>query len=358
METEIAGKMGNYNSVTKTSNYTAQPYDLVLCDVSAGSFTVTLPSAPANGTLISVKLQGIGTNKYLTLQTSGTDKFNTSTGNTQIYMYLFGEFAQLQYDSSTGLWCTFISAGTYNFATNFPGIDATTPISNADISINTTSRVLTITPPLGYFNIFVDGNGVITRFRKTGTINFPAFTDTSGIWYFYFDSSGTAVTTQTPWAWDSFQAICPVYRVLWNSTLSGSNKLVAQYVEYHQNTISAADHTWFHLSGAIWSNGFASANNLITSGSPNADGRNSVIALSSGTNIDDNLAYTITNSTGGLAWQQDLGNTTPASLNATNSALFPIFTQDGSGNIRFQSATRYPFSWNSSTNAPEYITST
>ncbi|MEI6529684.1 MAG: hypothetical protein WCN88_04830 [Candidatus Falkowbacteria bacterium] len=407
--------------VGKTANYTANPFELVNCDVSAASFKVTLPSSPADGTIIYVKLNGIGVNKYLTIATSGTDKFNTPTGTVEIYMYLFGEYAQCQYCSSTGIWTTFISAATYNFATNFPGVDATTPISNTDISINTTSRVLTITPPLGYFNIFTDGGGVITRYRKVGTINFPAFTDTSGMWYFYFDSAGVATASQSMWS--DFTTVAAVYRIVWNKDLfkftvtaatatlgdtytnnsstftvtqtiaggttlicertvgtnnpsasgnlvrtagAGTNpivfsawdasaKLVAQYIEYHQNTVSASTHLALHLDGSRWSAGFDKATNELGTGTPDTDGRNTVIALSTGSVLDDNLTYTVTNNTTGNPFTQDLGNITPASLNATNSALFKIFTQNAAGEVSFLPATRFPFAWNVASNRPEVI---
>ena len=113
-------KQDKLTSVYKTANYTANPFELVSCNISGGSFTVTLPSAPADGTQIVVKLNQIGVNQELTLKCAGTDKFNTPTGNTEIYFYLFGAFAQCQYCTDTGLWTTFISAGTLNFATNFP----------------------------------------------------------------------------------------------------------------------------------------------------------------------------------------------------------------------------------------------
>lgn len=406
----------------KTTDYSAQPFELIPVSLAVGNVKITLPSAPADETVIWVKLNTVAANRYVTLATSGTDKFNTATGNVEIYMYLFGEYAQMQYEASTGLWNTFISAGTYNWANNNPGVDASTPITNANISINTTSRVLTITPPLGYFNIFSDGGGIITRYRKVGTITFPAFTNTSGLWYFYFDSTGTPVTTQTAWTVDNFPTICPVYRLLWNATLynftvtaanvnegdtytnngqtftirqtytgattiktSGTGdpatsgtltratgtgdatitfsafsiapRLVSQYIEYHVNDIPADVHQWFHLQGTQWMNGFTMANNALVSGAPNADGRNTVIALTTGSNVDDNLEYTVTNNTTGNPFTQDLGNTTPASLNATNSALFTIFRQSSTGTITFRDATRFPFDWNVVTNIPNYITS-
>jgi len=345
-------------NVVKNANYTANPFELISCDISAGSFTVTLPDAPVDKAVVYVKLNTIGVNNYVELDCSGTDKFNEATGNTKIYLYLFGEYAQCQYDATTGLWYTFISAGTFNYATNFPGIDATTPITNADITFDTTARTLTITPPLGYFNIFCDGGGVIRRYRKVGNVVFPAWTDTSGTWFFYFDANGVAVTTQQPWTGSDFNSIAPIYRIIWNSTLVGAAKLVAQYIEYHLNTIPAETHRWEHANaGTIWMNGFVSASNALATTDPNADGRNTVIALSTGTNSDENLSYTVTNSVDALPWNQDLGDITPATLNATNSGLFKIFTQDAGSNISFLPATRFPFAWDIATNRPEVISS-
>lgn len=411
-------------TVVKTSAYNAQPDELIPCDISGGSFAITLPSAPTDKTKITVKLNTLGAGNELSIVCGGTDKFNEPTGNTTIYLYLFGSYADMQYNSSTGIWHTFISAGTYNWSNNNPAIDATTPISNTDITVDPETKVLTLIPPKGYFNIFIDGGGIITRFRKVGTINFPAFTDTSGIWYFYFDSTGTPVTTQT--SWNNFRTQVPLYRVLWNKnlfkftvtsatatlgdtytnnsstftvkeTISGgttlicerttgtndplasgnlvratgagtdpivfsawdsSSKMVAQYVEYHINDIPASTHLALHLDGARWAGGLNISTNALSTGTPNTDGRNTVIALSTGTVLDDNLPYTITNdSTPTDAWQQNLGEITPASLNATNSGLFKVFTQNANGDVIFLPATRFPFAWNVATNRPETISS-
>ena len=239
-------------------------------------------------------------------------------------------------------------------ATMFPGISAETPIPSSAISIDYATRVLTITPPLGYFDFFVDGSGVVKKFRKTGAVNFPAFTDTSGIWYFYFDTNGDPITTLTPWV--SFDNIAPVYRILWNATLSGSAKSVSENLETHENTTSGIDHTWKHKQGTIWYSGFNIFSNIITSGNPNADGRNSVISLSTGMNLDDNLFYTITNSAVVAPWNQDLGNNTPASLNATNGGLFKVRLQSAGGLVSYIAATRFPFAY-SAGNVIEYINS-
>ena len=236
------------------------------------------------------------------------------------------------------------------------GVCAKTPIGANDISINYTTRVLTITPPLGYFHYYTDGNGVVTKHIVTGSVSFPAFTDTSGIWYFYFDNNGTAVVTQTPW--DNFDLICSIYRILWNATLTGSEKAVVENIETHPNTISGIDHAWKHKYGAIWYSGFDIIDNRLSSGTPNTDGRNTCISITTGSNIDDNLFYTITNSTGGLKFQQDMGNTSAAALTSSNSGLFKVKIQDAGGLVSYVPVTRFPFPYNTSTNVPQYVTQT
>ena len=54
------------------------------------------------------------------------------------------------------------------------------------------------------------------------------------------------LTTQTAWNTSDFSTTVPVYRIVWNATLSGAARLVAQYIEYHLNTIPAETHRWEH----------------------------------------------------------------------------------------------------------------
>jgi hypothetical protein len=61
----------------QTSNYTATPGELVMCDGTAGTFTVTLPTAPANGVLVGVKTN---TGFMVTIAAGGSDTFNVVGG--------------------------------------------------------------------------------------------------------------------------------------------------------------------------------------------------------------------------------------------------------------------------------------
>jgi hypothetical protein len=243
------------------------------------------------------------------------------------------------------------------FQPTFVGIDATTPISASDISINYSTRVLTITPPLGYFNFFSDGGGITIKHTKTGTVSFPAFTNTSGYVDWHFDSSGTPTVVNYEID-DGSDTLTSVYSGIWNASLSGASSSIVEVFECHQNITSAIDHRWKHKFGSIWEEGFTLVSNTLSSGTPNANGSNAVVSLTTGTNVDDDLEYTITNSTASTIWNQNMGNTTAASLTASNGGLFSIRYQDGAGQSFLLPATTFPFDWNTSTNTPQYITST
>ena len=361
------------NSLTptaaKTSAYNANANEYIPVDLSGNtSFAIQLPSAPADKTRIQVQIIAVGTTANVEIKCGGTDKYWKAGGVASIYLALNYEYALLQYQASTGLWFAEISSIGYNFANNFTGIGASTPITNANIAIDTTALTLTVTPTLGFFDIYVDGGGKCTRYRKgtvvfgngSGTSGSNTWTDTSGAWYFYFNSAGQPVTTQTAWTTQDFPTNVVVYRILWNATLSGAAKLVAQYVEYHVNDIDADTHQWMHLSGAIWGGGSGNGDlkcTALTSGAPDVSGVNTCVSMTTTLNIDDNLEYTVTNSTAGTAWTQDLGNVTPTSITSSNSGMFKVFVQSAAGLVSFLAANRYPFSF-SGTNVPEFITST
>ena len=418
------------NSLTptaiKTANYTANANEYVPIDITAWNVAITLPNAPDNGTTVQVCVIEIWVNVYNgEIVTQWTDKIWSATWPAWMFLSYDLETATLVYNN--WIWANEVNAIPYNFASAFVWIDQLTPITNANISINTTTRVLTITPPNWLLRFYIDWNGRIKRFRKSwATINFPAFTDTSWMWYFYFDNTWTAVTTQTAWTSNNFCCFVPVYRMLrnkdlfkftvtsatatlwdtytnnsstftvtqtisWGTTLicqrtswtndpasswnltratgAGTNPIVfsawdtsvkdvSEYIEYHLNTIPAEDHEWKHLQGAIYETWFSNINNVLATWTPNADWRNAVISLTTGTNMDDNLDYTVTNNTSWSPWTQDMWNITAWTLNATNSGLFKIYTQNARWLVNFLPATRFPFAWDVATNRPQTISST
>jgi hypothetical protein len=247
-----------------------------------------------------------------------------------------------------------------------PGICQMCPIYANDIVIDYTALTLTIATikngqAISAANpiiFYTDGSGIINKWEKTAPVVF-SFSNLSGVWYYHFDNSGNPIATQTPWT--DFNLIATVYRILWNATLAGSARSIGEAFEAHLNDTSAADHAWKHAQGSIWVSGGDAVTTLIanTNGvpntTPNADGRNTVVSLTSCKVSDDGLEYTSKNSTDGLKFSQDLGHLTSATLNATNSGLFQIRIQVG-GLAEVLPATRFPFAWDVATNRPQYIT--
>ncbi len=242
--------------------------------------------------------------------------------------------------------------------TVFTGICQQQYLTENDVEIDTTNLLFKINTVKGGTAIsasnpicfYTDGNGVATKHEKT-TAQSVAFTDTTGVWYFYFNDTGTLIATQT--AWTNFDTIAPLFRMYWNATLSGAAKCVIQSVEYHKNDISWADHAWKHNEGTKWISGFDITANT-TTGTPNANGANTCIALSTGKCVDDNLFYTVTNNANPtLKFQQDLGS----AASITAGGQFICSYNDAGGLLNKIAATRFPFVFNGTNNKPQYITS-
>jgi hypothetical protein len=91
-------------TAVKTSAYTAAPSDLVPVDTTSGNVTITLPSAPADKTLVAVKQVTQGTGKTATVACGGTDVFNKTGGGTSLTLSLTAQGAIFQYQASGGIW--------------------------------------------------------------------------------------------------------------------------------------------------------------------------------------------------------------------------------------------------------------
>lgn len=92
---------------TKTSAYTAAAADYVPVDISAGSLTVTLPTAPADKTQVGVKITKVSAtpgSTTLTISVGGSDVFNVTGGSTSLILSAKFQGVILQYQTSTAIW--------------------------------------------------------------------------------------------------------------------------------------------------------------------------------------------------------------------------------------------------------------
>ena len=95
-------------TAVKTSAYPAAANDYVPVDISGGSVTVTLPTAPADKTRIGVKIVAVsGTPGSTTLTVSrggSSDVFNVSGGSTSLTLNAKFQSVIVQYAASSAIW--------------------------------------------------------------------------------------------------------------------------------------------------------------------------------------------------------------------------------------------------------------
>jgi hypothetical protein len=139
----------------KTTTYSASANDFVPCDNTSGSFTVTLPNAPADRTVIGVKMVIQGGTNTITIACAGSDVINKTGGSTSGTVSYLNQCFIFQYKSSTGIWYVIaddlpkaaldgIYATLTAVATNTASIAThTTAIARIDSSLNSSYTALT-----------------------------------------------------------------------------------------------------------------------------------------------------------------------------------------------------------------------
>ena len=88
----------------QTANFSVSAGQLAPVNCSAGSVTATLPNAPADKTLIGVKLVAVSGSYTCTVAASGSDVFNISGGNTSLTLNVTNQCVFLQYYASGKIW--------------------------------------------------------------------------------------------------------------------------------------------------------------------------------------------------------------------------------------------------------------
>lgn len=133
---------GKTNGLTptavKTANYSAAAGDLVPCDNTGGSFTVTLPTAPADKTTIAVKIVVLGASNTITVSAGGSDVFNKAAGSVTLSLTLLNQSVVLQYKSSSAIW--YVISTDAPISTFQPLITTTTPITLNGASVGVVNQ--------------------------------------------------------------------------------------------------------------------------------------------------------------------------------------------------------------------------
>ena len=160
----------------QSSAYTAVPGDYVPVSTSSGAVTITLPTAPVNGTNIAVKLVTQTGSNAVTIAAGGADVFNTAGGATTYTLSGLYQGVMLQYVSTSAVWAVFDFSGQLNgaqFQNAFvPKVvaltDATTIATNAALG-NDFRVTLTGNHTLGAPTNPVDGQRVQYQVSQDAT---------------------------------------------------------------------------------------------------------------------------------------------------------------------------------------------
>jgi len=164
------------------------------------------------------------------------------------------------------------------------------------ISFDEGSRQFSIAPASSSYTVWCTGK----RYVKTSTesVTIP---DTSGLYYIYFNSSGSLAYKTTFFTWDQDT---PTANVYWNEN---DNKAYFFADERHGVTLDWATHEYLHRTrGAAIANGFGANNyTLVGDGSLDAHAK---IDIANGTFFDEDLQVDIEHASSPTTntWQQRL----------------------------------------------------
>lgn len=104
-----AGGLSLTATAVKTANYGAAANELVPCDLATtGSFTVTLPNAPPDKTLVAAEVVLTSGTRTLTIARAGTDHFDSPGGATTKTLRNVGDTWWGIYVAATGVWLTLV----------------------------------------------------------------------------------------------------------------------------------------------------------------------------------------------------------------------------------------------------------
>ena len=91
-------------TAVKTAAYNAAAGDLIPVDTTSGSVTITLPTAPADKSILAIKHVVRGSTNVVTYTCGGSDVLNVASGSTSGTLTLAAQAVTLQYKSSSAIW--------------------------------------------------------------------------------------------------------------------------------------------------------------------------------------------------------------------------------------------------------------
>lgn len=87
----------------KTTSYNAVPGDYIPVDTTSGVIVITLPNAPADGSIVAVK-RIVGATNAVTVNAAGSDVFNVTAGSVTASVAILNQQLIFRYKSAGAIW--------------------------------------------------------------------------------------------------------------------------------------------------------------------------------------------------------------------------------------------------------------
>lgn len=193
--------------------------------------------------------------------------------------------------------------------------------NKTDSVISFSYPTLTVAPASASFSFYRNGS----KYTKT-TSQTVDITDTEGIWFFYFNSSGVLTASQTVW---NITDVVTVALLYWDAA---NNAVLIFADERHGPAMDQVTHAYLHQTlGTRWVSGTQ------VSGSTTGNGDNAVdaeLGVTSGHIYDEDIDINIVD--------HAAPTTPPYQQVLTTPAQIPVFYRDGASNWRKKTANDYP----------------
>lgn len=198
-------------------------------------------------------------------------------------------------------------------------------ITDTDIAWDDGSKTFTLSKTGSSFDVWVKSIRYNFTSNQTLVGDGTDFTIAEGIWYFYFDATGTLVASQTYWDYSQIALVALIY---WDATNSTA---IIFADERHTSTMDWATHEYLHETrGTAYDEGLDLTATLDGDASVDIHAQ---VAVSNGIIHDEDMKIVIVDGSGSGRFEQEL----------TPTAEIPIYYRDGAaGNWRKKPTDTFP----------------
>ncbi len=307
--------LGNVQSVA-ADTVLNDTYRTVLVDASGAIRTMTLPAA-ANyrGKIYTIRKVDTSANAVI-VDANGAELID---GNTTVALDHYLDFIEIQSDG-VGWQVLALRISSTHEPMGLPASDDT----YTTFSWNNLTKVLTIAPvgPATSFDVWVKG----VLFRKGSTSIDISATVAEGVWYFYFDGTGTLQGSQVPYV---FSEHAPVVIGYYDAAAAD---MILLFDERHAFVMDWSTHEYLHDTRgfAIVTSGFGLSGSTTGSGAADVDAE---VGMSGGDGHDEDLEVVVTDGALGVRFRMPLS--LPAQL--------PVYYRTGAATAwRKKTANAFP----------------